>query len=79
MPPDLQLVVKVRNVVVSPSGEPEPVLIVEIQANGRLGKASKLQTDPWFNRAHEAINKYFIEMTNPEIQRQHWKLMEKSQ
>ncbi len=78
--PDLQLVVKVRNVVLLPkSDENEPVLIMEIQANGRLGKASKLETDPWFDRAHEAINKCFTGMTNTEIQRQHWKLMEENQ
>ncbi len=77
---DLQLVIKVRNIVVSPkSGESEPILIVEIQANGRLGRASKLETDPWFDRAHEVINKCFVDMTNPEIQRQHWKLMEENQ
>ena len=80
LPPDLQLLVKVRNVVVSPkSDEAEPVLIMEIQANGRLGKASKLETDPWFDRAHEAINKCFIGITNTEIQQQHWKLMEENQ
>ena len=77
---DLQLVVMARNVVISPNpeDEPEPVLIMEIQANGRLGQASKLATDPWFNRAHEAVNKCFTGMTDPEIQRQHWKLVEEN-
>lgn len=80
VPPDLQLVVKIRNVVVSPEpNKSEPVLIMEIQANGRLGRVNKLQTDPWFDRAHEAINECFIGMTNTEIQRKHWKLMEENQ
>ncbi|MCY3826204.1 MAG: TIGR04255 family protein [Candidatus Dadabacteria bacterium] len=79
--PDLQLVVRVRNNVVTSaeSGEAEPVLIMEIQANGRLGKAGKLETDPWFDHAHELINKCFLEITNPEIQRQYWKLVEEGQ
>ncbi len=77
---DLQLVVMVRNVVISSNleNQPEPVLIMEIQANGRLGQTSKLEADPWFDRAHEAINKCFTRMTNPEIQRQHWKLVNKT-
>ncbi|MCY3986900.1 MAG: TIGR04255 family protein [Candidatus Dadabacteria bacterium] len=77
--PNLQLIVRVRTIVTpSESGGPEPILIVEIQANGRLGKADKLKTDPWFDDAHELINKCFIEITNPEIQRQYWKPVEEA-
>ena len=77
--PDLQLVVTIRNAVLpQESDESEPVLIMEIQANGRLGKVSKLETDPWFDRAHESINRCFIGITNPQTQRQHWKLVEEN-
>ncbi len=76
---DLQLVLSTRNVVVSQNpDEHEPLLIIEIHANGRLGKASKQQTDSWFDHAHEAVNKCFIEVTDQQIQQRHWKPKEEN-
>lgn len=68
---DLQLRVTIKNAVASDNQE-EPVLIIEIRASGRLGEASKSDTDPWFNRAHDAIISCFVGMTNEEIQHKYW-------
>ncbi len=67
----LQLRVTIKNAVASDNPE-EPVLIIEIRASGRLGEASKSDTDPWFDRAHDAIISCFVGMTNEEIQHKYW-------
>lgn len=69
--PDLQLRVTIKNAVASDNPE-EPVLIIEIRASGRLGEVSKSVTDPWFDRAHDAIISCFVGMTNEEIQHKYW-------
>ena len=70
--PDLQLTVTVRNAV-STLGNNAPVLIIEIRAQGRLGQVSKSESDPWFDRAHDAVINCFVGMTDPYIQKTYWK------
>ena len=77
---DLRLVVTIRNVSLPQrSDEPDPLLIFEIRADAHLGQASKEETDPWFERAHVAINECFLGITDPEIQKQYWKPEEDKQ
>ena len=52
--PDLQLTVTVRDARATINNN-EPVLVIEIRAQGRLGQVSKSESDPWFDRAHDAV------------------------
>ena len=52
----------------------ESVLALEMKANTRFGGVHKTETDDWFQHAHDAILKYFVEMTNEEIHRKYWGL-----
>ena len=52
----------------------QSVLALEMKANTRFGGVHKTETDDWFQYAHDAILKYFVEMTNEEVQREHWGL-----
>jgi hypothetical protein len=70
--PDLQLTVTVRDAR-STIKVDEPVLVIEIRAQGRLGQVSKSESDPWFDRAHDAVIDCFVRMTNPHIQQTYWK------
>ena len=56
-----------------------PVLIFEIKTSGRLGQITKSEADEWFERAHDAIIKCFLNMTNTDIQDRFWKPMEEIQ
>jgi uncharacterized protein (TIGR04255 family) len=49
-----------------------PVLIIDLRAIGALGAASKMETDSWYEQAHETIIRAFTAMTAEDIQRDHW-------
>jgi len=49
-----------------------PVLVVDLRAIGTMGAASKLQSDRWYDRAHETIVTCFAALTSQDIQRNHW-------
>ncbi len=74
---DLKLRVSVRNGQ-SRKQPATPVLALEIQATGRIGTADTTISDAWFDRAHQKIQDCFIEITNPEVQRSYWRLMEEN-
>ena len=54
----------------------EPVLVLEIKTNGKIGPVSKKDTDEWFDRAHKGIFSCFLEITNKDIQEKYWKRVE---
>jgi uncharacterized protein (TIGR04255 family) len=68
---DLTLNVAIRTAR-KPTEAGKPVLVFELRALGALGAASKVDADAWYDRAHEAIGRCFMAMTNPDIQREHW-------
>lgn len=69
---DLQLNIGIRAGVQSDV----PTLILEIRARGTLGQVTKPRTDEWFDRAHDTIEKCFLNMTASHIQNQYWKPVE---
>ena len=68
---DLKLTVSIRNAV-APEQSNAAVLVFEIKASTRLGRAPKPQADIWFQRAHDTIVTCFTEMTNQDAQDNHW-------
>lgn len=72
---NLQLRVSVHTAQSEQNSE-SPILILEIQASGRIGAATgpenKILADDWFDRGHQAIIDCFVKMTNSEIQNQYW-------
>ena len=74
---DLQLRVSIRHAQSAQNPE-VPVLVLEIRASGRIASANKSDADSWFDRGHQAIIDCFVRITNPDIQRKHWKLKETS-
>ncbi len=75
---DTQLHIGIRNGI-KDQQQDAPVLLFEIKAFGRLGQVEKPRADEWFERAHAAIIKCFLEMTSPDIQKRFWKPVEKTQ
>jgi uncharacterized protein (TIGR04255 family) len=75
---DMELNISIR---VGPKLEQPEVrlLIFEIKASGRVGKVAKSGTDEWFERAHDAIIKCFLDMTSRNIQNRFWKRVEGTQ
>jgi uncharacterized protein (TIGR04255 family) len=67
--PDMTLGTTIRSAR-STQAPAKPVLIMEYRATGLLPDDDAL--DGWFNRAHDAINQCFTEMTNQDIQENHW-------
>lgn len=47
-------------------------LVFELSAKGRLGAATKVEADAWFERAHEVTGKAFRGMTSSDIQARAW-------
>ena len=70
---DLAISVRLRTMVDTPPSE-QSVLALEMKASTRFGGVHKTETEDWFQQAHDAILKHFMEMTNPEVQRKHWGL-----
>ncbi len=72
---DLQLRVSVHTAQSDRNSE-IPMLILEIQASGRIESANRSENktlaDAWFDHGHQAIIDCFVKMTNPEIQNQNW-------
>jgi len=56
-----------------------PVLIFEIKTSGRLGQIEKPEADEWFERAHDAIIKCFLSITDTDIQNRFWQPAEEIQ
>ena len=74
---DLQLNIGIRNGI--KTQQPDvPMLIFEIKASGRLGQVSKSRSDEWFERAHAAIIRCFLDTTNRDIQTRFWKRVEET-
>lgn len=72
---DLQLAVTIRTG--SRTQQPDiPVLVFEIKATGRLSQAVKSAIDEWFTRAHDAIEKCFLDLTSPDVRNNFWGQME---
>jgi uncharacterized protein (TIGR04255 family) len=59
----------------NPQAEMRPALVLEFRGIGSLGAAAKVDTDDWFERAHEAIGHSFTTVTNPDIQERYWQRM----
>ncbi len=75
---DDQLNLKVTVQSAHPDEMPEKTnLRFEIRASGRLGEATKSEADKWFERAHDITGACFISMTNPDIQKKYWQLVER--
>ena len=55
------------------TGQPgSPCLILEIKALGAHSGAAKQDIDVWYDRAHDAIIKRFLSMTEERVQRELW-------
>ena len=74
-PSDLQLNIGIRSGVKNQQKD-APFLIFEIRAYGRFEQIVKQGTDKWFERAHNAIIRCFLNITNQDIQNQFWKPVE---
>ena len=70
---DLAISVRLRTTVGTQKSN-QSMLVLEMKASTRFGGVPKAETDSWFQEAHDAILKYFMEMTNQEVQRRHWGL-----
>lgn len=70
--PDLTLNVTVRTGR-NPTDASQSVLVFELRAIGALGAVGKAEADMWYDRAHDTIGHCFTTMTNPNIQRNHWR------
>ena len=75
---DLQLNIGIR-IGIRAQQQDSPVLVFEIKASGRVGQIAKPGTDEWFERAHDAIIKCFLDMTSRNIQNRFWKRVEGTQ
>lgn len=75
MSPDLQLNIGIRSG--SKKQQPDlPVLVFEIKASGRFGQITKSRADEWFERAHDTVEKHFVDMTSSEVRMNVWKQSE---
>lgn len=70
---DLVLDIAVRNMVPD-----ETSLTIDITARGFLGQASRSNADEWFERAHGAVLRCFVNMTNPDIRKRCWGMEEET-
>ena len=70
---DLAISVRLRTMVDVQQSD-RPLLALEMKASKRFGGVHKTETDSWFQQAHDAVLGYFLEMTNEDVQRKHWKL-----
>lgn len=70
---DLAISARLRTMVDTQKSN-QSMLVLEMKASTRFGGVPKAETDSWFQEAHDAILKYFMEMTNQEVQRRHWGL-----
>ena len=68
---DIQLAISIRTGMLTQQPD-VPALAFEIKASGRLGGVAKPASDDWFERAHDAIVKCFVDMTSPKIQKRYW-------
>jgi uncharacterized protein (TIGR04255 family) len=67
---DLSLTARVRTGTTT-AGK-RPALVFELSARGRLGAATKVDADAWFERAHEMTGKAFRGMTSADVQARVW-------
>jgi uncharacterized protein (TIGR04255 family) len=72
--PDLSISTVIRSGR-NPQAEMRPALVLEFRGIGLLGAAAKVETDDWFERAHEVIGQCFTTVTNPDIQERYWQRM----
>ena len=70
---DLVLFIRIRSLV-DPQRPGQPLLALETKASNQFAGIQKTLTDGWFQRAHDTIIKYFMDMTSEEVQREHWGL-----
>jgi uncharacterized protein (TIGR04255 family) len=67
---DMSLHAKVQTAMLTANRR--PALVFEVSAKGRLGAATKVEADAWFERAHVLTGNAFRSMTSPEIQQRVW-------
>jgi len=67
---DMSLHAKVQTAMLT--ADRQPALVFEVSAKGRLGAATKVEADAWFERAHVVTGDAFRCMTSPEIQQRVW-------
>lgn len=72
--PDLSLNVAIRTGRKTTDAS-KAVLVLELRAIGALGAAAKSEADKWYGRAHDMIGHCFLNITNPDIQREYWQEM----
>ena len=70
---NLILEVAVRNMV------PDDMLLkIDITARGLLDQATRSKMNEWFERAHGAVLRCFVNMTNPDIRKRCWGMEEET-
>jgi uncharacterized protein (TIGR04255 family) len=67
---DMSLTAKLRTGTTT--ADKRPALVFELSARGRLGAATKVEADAWFERAHEVTGRAFRGMTSQDIQSRVW-------
>ena len=56
----------------------KPALLFEIRAAGRLGGKTKAAADILYETAHEEIVKCFLDVTNEDMRKSHWRMVSSS-
>ena len=68
---DFTIFVRIRTLV-HPERIDQPLLTLEMKASNQFGGVQRRLTDGWFERAHDTLFREFINLTDKQVQRDHW-------
>ncbi len=68
---DLEIFVRMQTLV-NPMEPDRPVLALEMKASNEFGGVRKVETEEWFQHAHDTLLDHFIRLTDEQVQRKHW-------